>query len=451
MAQVVDQQTLAARGERFIADFEARTREGQLGGPPWLREARAAAMAWFADAGFPTTRHEEWRFTPIGPIASTPFVPAEPLHVQPGAIAPYALGEACAAELVFVNGRFAPALSRVEALPPGLQAGPLADVLVRDPARLEQRLARVADPQGSPFTALNTAFVEDGAYVEIARNAVIERPVHVLFYSTVSGAPQVSHPRLLFVAGEHSEARIVETYAGEAPQVYLTNAVSEFVIGDRAVIDHCKVQRESLAGYHVAAMQVRTGRESVFVSHALTLGAAIARNDIGAVLGGPGGDTTLNGLYIGDGDQLVDTHTTIDHALPHNGSHELYKGILGGRARAVFNGKIIVRPDAQKTDAKQTNKALLLSEGAQINTKPQLEIFADDVKCTHGATVGQLDEEMLFYLRSRGLDAHEARSLLIRGFAGDITSRIRIEALRERIETALLARIPRDAVGTLDR
>ena len=445
---VADQQTAAARGDRFIAEFEARTRDGQLGGPAWLREARAGAMGWFAEVGFPTTRLEDWRFTPITPIASTPFVPGESLHVQPDLIAAHTLADFCAAELVFVNGRFAPALSRAADLPAGLEAGSLADLLQHDPARLEGVLGRVADSKGTPFAALNTALFEDGAWVRVARNAVIERPVHVLFYSTVSGAPQVSHPRLLFVGGEHSEARLVETYAGVAPQVYLTNAVSEFVIGDRAIIDHCKVQRESLAGYHVASMQMRTGRESVFVSHALTLGGAIARNDIGAVLGGPGGDTTLNGLYLADGDQLVDTHTTIDHATPHNGSHEVYKGIMGGRARAVFNGKIIVRPDAQKTDAKQTNKALLLSEAAQINTKPQLEIFADDVKCTHGATVGQLDAEMLFYLRSRGLDAHAARSLLIRGFAGDITGRIRIEPLRERLDAALVAQIPRDAVGS---
>ena len=447
MSSVVEQQTAAGRGDRFIADFEARTRSGELAGPGWLRERRAAAMAWFAETGFPTTRHEDWRFTPIAPIAATAFVPGEPLHLLPTIAAPYLLADAAAAELVFVNGRFEPALSRVEGLPAGVQAGSLRELLARDPGRAEGWLGRVADPVASAFTALNTAFVEDGAYVEIAKSVVVERPIHVLFYSSVSGAPQVSHPRLLFVAGEHSEARLVETYAGTAPQVYLTNAVSEFVIGDRAVIDHYKVQRESLAGYHVAAMQVRTGRESVFVSHVLTFGAAIARNDIGAVLGGPGGDTTLNGLYLADGDQLVDTHTTIDHALPHNGSHELYKGILGGHARAVFNGKIIVRPDAQKTDAKQTNKALLLSDGAEINTKPQLEIFADDVKCTHGATVGQLDAEMLFYLRSRGLDAHDARALLIRGFVGDITGRIRVEALRERVDAALLAQIPRDTAG----
>jgi Fe-S cluster assembly protein SufD len=273
----------------------------------------------------------------------------------------------------------------------------------------------------------------------------VERPVHVLFYSTVSGAPSVSHARLLALVGEHAEVRIVETYAGPQGQVYFTNAVSEFVAGDRAVVDHYRVQHESTAAYHVGSMQLRTGRETAFVSHNLALGAAIARLDIGAVLGGEGGDTTLNGLYLANGSQIVDNHTTIDHAQPHNGSHEVYKGLLAGRSRGVFNGKIIVRPDAQKTDAKQTNKALLLSDDAQINTKPQLEIFADDVKCTHGATVGQLDADMLFYMRARGLSLHDARALLIRGFAGDQVNRVQFAPLRERLEATLFGLIPRDA------
>ncbi len=426
-----------------MTEFEARVRQGQPGVPPWLRDVQAGAMAWFAGTGFPTTRQEDWRFTPVTPIATTAFVAAERLHVLPQSLAEYSFGEETSVELVFVNGVFAPELSRGP-VEPGLTAGSLAERLRQDGAGLDGVLTRVAAPTGSPFTALNTALLTDGAFVEIARNAVVPRPIHVLFFSTVSGAPQVSHPRLLFIAGEHSECRIIETYAGPASQVYFTNAVSEFLVGDRAIVDHCKVQRESTAAYHVANMQVRTGRESVFVSHAITLGGSLVRNDIGAVLAGEGGDTTLNGLYVADGTQLVDTHTTIDHALPHNGSHEVYKGILGGRSRAVFNGKIIVRPDAQKTDAKQTNKALLLSDRAEINTKPQLEIFADDVKCTHGATVGQLDEEMLFYLRARGLGKHDARALLIRGFAGDITSRIKFEPLRERLDAALTAQIPRD-------
>ena len=448
MASVVDQQSIAGRGDRFVADFETRVRTGGMTGPAWLRDVQAAAMAHFAQTGFPTTREEDWRFTPIAPIAATAFIGAERLHVRPEQLGAHTFGTETAAELVFVNGVFAPELSRTGDATDGFTAGSLADLLQRDPDRLEGILTRVADPAASPFTALNTAFLSDGACVEVAPGAIVDRPVHVLFFSTVSGAPQVSHPRLVFIAGEHSECRLIETYAGPAPQVYFTNAVSEFIVGDRAIVDHYKVQRESTAGYHVASMQLRTGRQSVFASHALTFGGALVRNDIGAVLAGEGGDTTLNGLYIADHSQLVDTHTTIDHALPHNASHEVYKGILGGRSRAVFNGKIIVRPDAQKTDAKQTNKALLLSDFAEINTKPQLEIFADDVKCTHGATVGQLDEEMVFYLRARGLGVHDARALLIRGFAGDITNRIRIEPLRERVDGLLIAQIPKDAART---
>jgi Fe-S cluster assembly protein SufD len=446
MSSVVDQRTIAGHGDRFVAEFEGRLSTGELPGPPWLRDIRAAAMASFRDSGFPTTRQEDWRFTPIGPITSTAFVPAERLHVQADQLAAHTFGAETIAELVFVNGFYAPQLSHLPDPSTGVTVGTLADVLQRDGAGLNGLLAGGVAPAASAFTALNTSLFSDGAYVEVARDAVVPRPIHVLFFSTVSGAPQASHPRLLFVAGEHSECRLIETYAGPAPQVYLTNAVSEYVAGDRAIVDHYKVQRESASAYHMASMQVRTGRETIFVSHALTLGGAIARNDIAAVLGGVGGDTTLNGLYVGDGQQLLDTHTTIDHALPHNGSHELYKGILGGRSRAVFNGKIIVRQDAQKTDAKQTNKALLLSDHAEINTKPQLEIFADDVKCTHGATVGQLDEEMVFYLRARGLGLHEARALLIQGFAGHITSRIRFEPLRTRLEAVLMSLIPRDAV-----
>jgi Fe-S cluster assembly protein SufD len=446
MAPVLDQRaSLSTGGARFLSEFEARARS-TASGPAWLWQERERAMAAFAAQGFPTTRDEEWRFTPVTPIAETAFVPGELLHVPPGDVAKWTFGADTAAELVFVNGIFVPALSRIADLPPGLEVGTLSLVLGAGGTVVEPHLTKVAPFSGSPFTALNSAFFEDGAFLHVRRNAVIEQPVHVLFYSTVSGAPSVSHPRLLAVVGEHAEARIVETYAGPAGHVYFTNAVSEFVAGDRAVVDHYRVQRESTAAYHVGAMQLRTGRETVFVSHNLALGGALARNDIGAVLDGEGGDTTLNGLYVGDGTQLVDNHTTIDHAQPHNGSHEVYKGLLGGRARGVFNGKIIVRPDAQKTDAKQTNKALLLSDEAQINTKPQLEIFADDVKCTHGATVGQLDPDMLFYLRARGLGLADARALLIRSFAGDAVNRVKFAPLRERLEDTLLALIPKGAV-----
>ena len=445
MAPVLDQRAaLSVAGARFLSDFEARAKAAPSG-PSWLRKQRERAMAAFVAQGLPTTRDEEWRFTPVTPIAETAFVPGERLHVSPDELAPWTFGAETAAELVFVNGLFVPALSRVADLPAGLEVGTLGLMLGAGGAEIEPYFAQVAPASGSPFTALNTALSDEGAFVHVRRHAVIERAVHVLFYSTVSGAPSVSHPRLLALVGEHAEVRIVETYAGPAGHVYFTNAVSEFVAGDRAIVDHYRVQRESTSAYHVGSLQLRTGRETVFVSHNLALGAALARNDIGAMLGGEGGDTTLNGLYVGDGTQLVDNHTIIDHAQPHNGSHEVYKGLLGGRARGVFNGKIIVRPDAQKTDAKQTNKALLLSDEAQINTKPQLEIFADDVKCTHGATVGQLDEDALFYLQARGISRADARAILIRGFAGDAVNHVKFAPLRERLEATLLALIPKGA------
>jgi Fe-S cluster assembly protein SufD len=443
MAPAVAQRPGLGQGERFVEQFAAREARGGSA-PVWLRALRARGLEAFTAQGFPTTRDEEWRFTPIGAIADTAFVAAELVYVRPEALEDLRFGDATAAELVFVNGVFVPALSRTADLPAGLEVTPLARALAAAPASLEARLGADATPESNPFTALNTALAEDGAIVRVRKGAVVDRPVHLLFYSSVTGAPSASHPRVLVVAEEHSESRIVETYAGPDGQVYLTNAVSEFVVGDRAIVDHYRVQIDGTAAYHVGRQQVRTGRESTFVSHSLVLGGAIARNDICAVLGGAGGDTTLNGLYVGAGTQLLDTHTTIDHALPHNGSHELYKGILGGTARGVFNGKIIVRPDAQKTDAKQTNKALLLSGGAQVNTKPQLEIFADDVKCTHGATVGQLDPEMLFYLRARGIGMEEARGLLIRAFVGDVTARVKFAPLRERLEAWLTARIPRE-------
>jgi Fe-S cluster assembly protein SufD len=443
MAPAVAQRPGLGQGERFVEQYAARDSRGGAS-PAWLRTLRARGLEAFTSQGFPTTRHEEWLFTPVAAIADTAFVPGELLHVQADALDGLRFGEATAAELVFVNGVFVPALSRARDLPKGLEVGSMQALLAAHPDGLSQVLGTLAGMDDAPFTALNTALFEDGVVVRVRKGAVVESPVHVLFYSTVSGAPSAAHPRVLVVAEDHSQVRVIETYAGPDGQVYLTNAVSEFVAGDAAVVDHYRVNRESRSAFHVGRQQVRTGRATTFVSHNLVLGGALVRNDIGAVLGGEGGDTTLNGLYVGEGGQLLDTHTLIDHALPHNGSHELYKGILGGQARGVFNGKIVVRQDAQKTDAKQTNKALLLSGDAQVNTKPQLEIFADDVKCTHGATVGQLDPDMLFYLRARGIGRDDARTMLIRAFVGDITARVRFDPLRERLEAWLTERIPRE-------
>jgi Fe-S cluster assembly protein SufD len=254
----------------------------------------------------------------------------------------------------------------------------------------------------------------------------------------------MSSARALIVAGDRTESRIVETYVGPRGTTYFTNAVTEVFAGENAIVDHYKVQQESVEAFHVASMHIHAARSAVVSSHSFSLGGKLVRNDVSALLDGEGAECTLNGLYLADGDRLVDNHTTIDHAKAHCPSHEIYKGILGGKARAVFNGKIIVRQDAQKTDAKQTNRALLLSDEAQINTKPQLEIFADDVKCTHGAAIGQLDEDALFYLRARGLTMQEARDMLIHAFAGDILDRVKIEPLRAALETELYAQLAKD-------
>jgi Fe-S cluster assembly protein SufD len=312
--------------------------------------------------------------------------------------------------------------------------------LATDPAVVEPHLTRLATFERQAFTALNTALFEDGAFLFVPAKLVVETPVHVLHIATAAGA--VSHPRALLVANEDSQVRIVESFVGLGAEEYFANAVTEVVVGPHAIVDHYRIQRESLQAYHVGSLHVRMERSATFSSHSITLGGALTRNDVFAVLDGEGGECTLNGLYVADGRRLVDNHTTIDHAKPHCDSHEVYKGILAGRAQGVFNGKIMVRPDAQKTDAKQTNRALLLSDAAQINTKPQLEIFADDVKCTHGAAVGQLDEDAIFYLRSRGLDLAQARTVLIQAFAGDILSRIRLEPLREQLEAEMLAILP---------
>jgi Fe-S cluster assembly protein SufD len=419
------------------------------GGPRWLQELRDRAAAAFTGLGFPTVREEEWRFTNPSPVVSVEYEPAD-------ATAGAALREldefifaTSPHRVVVVNGRFSPELSRVDGLPAGIRAGSLAAFVngesQADGESAARYLGQLADFTARPFAALNTAHLQDGAYVHVPDGLVLQQPLHVLFVSSnAPGAPAVvSHPRSLFVLGDRSEVRIVETFVGRE-SAYLANAVTEVFVGESAILDHYKVQQESLSAAHIASMHVRAARSATFSSHSFTLGGRFVRNDVLATLDGEGAEVTLNGLYLADGDRLVDNHTTIDHARAHCPSHEVYKGILGGKARAVFNGKIIVRPDAQKTDAKQTNRALLLSDDALINTKPQLEIFADDVKCTHGAAIGQIDEEAIFYLRARGLTFAEARDMLIHAFAGEILDRVQIEPLKRALEDELYAQLARD-------
>jgi Fe-S cluster assembly protein SufD len=417
------------------------------GGPRWLQDLRDRAATRFAALGFPTARDEEWRFTSVAPIAAAEFRPAgaDAARATEAELAGYLYSDA-ALRIVIVNGQFAPELSRAADLPAGVRAGSLAGAVTEQADVVQRYLGQLADFGTRAFTALNTALASDGAYVHIADGVILEQPLHLLFVTTAPAAagPIMSNARALIVAGDRSQSRIVETYVGPRGAVYFTNAVTEVFAGESAVVDHYKVQQESVEAFHVASMHVHAARSANLSSHSFSLGGKLVRNDASALLDGEGAECTLNGLYLADGDRLVDNHTTIDHAKAHCPSHEIYKGILGGRARAVFNGKIIVRQDAQKTDAKQTNRALLLSDDAQINTKPQLEIFADDVKCTHGAAIGQLDEDAIFYLRARGLTYFEARDMLIHAFAGDILDRVKVAPLRAALERELYAQLAKD-------
>ncbi len=402
------------RQNTYLAAFQRMERELSASGTPAVHRLRKAAAACFAELGFPGPRDEEWRFTPIVPLARIPFEPVPSDRAD----------KSCSL--------------RNSSLPQGVIVCGLAEAMQKHASLIEPHLARHADWKQHPFVALNTAFLRGGAFVFVPPGTVIDEPLFLDFVTGRDGDNPVWHHRALIILGENCQTTLVENYSGPPGSTYLSNAVTEIVVGAGAHIDHYKVQREGDRAFHMAVMQVQVGRAAKFSSHAVTQGGQWVRNEINAVFEGEGGECTLNGLYQARGEQLIDNHTFIDHAYPHCASHELYKGILDGKARGVFNGKIYVRQDAQKTDAKQTNQTLLLSDDATINTKPQLEIYADDVKCTHGATVGQLDAESIFYLRSRGVGLAEARSLLTYAFANDIVSRIKVATVREELERSLL-------------
>ena len=408
--------------------------EGKRGEPPWLQKLRRDAFARFQELGFPTPKMESWKYTSAAPIANTLFRFADGrghAAVQPSPTSH--------SRLVFVNGRFRRELSTLPA-PETLRVSSLREALASRPQALEPHLARYADFQSQAFTAWNTAFFEDGAYLEIPSGVIVKEPIELLFSSEPGADPTMAHPRNLIVAGPHSQATIVERYSGNGG-TSLTNAVTEVVLADGAVLEHYKVQAEGPSAFHVQTLQVRQDRASSFTSHNLALGAALARTDLNVMFAGEGGECALNGLFVGGAAQHLDSHTWIDHVQPHCSSRELYKGILDGKARGVFHGTIIVRPGAQKTDAMQTNKNLLLSREALVNSTPALEIFADDVKCKHGSTIGQLDDNALFYLRSRGIGEGEARALLTYAFAADLAGRIRIPAIRAEVEKILGLRL----------
>jgi Fe-S cluster assembly protein SufD len=410
-------------------------------GPAWLQSLRQKARMRLNDLEFPTTDHEEWRFTNVSPLAQWPLKAPDSSarQVTPAEVAPHRLegGGFC---LVFVDGRFRKELSTMPDSGAGFRAGNLGSLSVSDGAEVEKNLARHVPADANYFTALNTARFEDGAFVFVPANAAIAESVQLLYIATGEQPGAAVHVRNLVVAEQASSIKIIESYVSLAVAPNFTNAVTELVLAADARIEHCRLQNENEQTFHIAWVQAEQARNSHFLSHSIATGARLARNQIQTRLNAEGAEAILNGLYLARGEQLIDHHTVVDHAKPHCESHEFYFGILSGRAHGVFNGKIFVRQDAQKTNAKQTNRNLVLSEHALINTKPQLEIFADDVKCTHGATVGQLNEEALFYLRARGLGEALARRMLVRAFANDAVERITLAPVREHLEKVLTDR-----------
>ena len=429
---------------RYATDFRARVSRADPLWPAPFVTLRREALDRFEAEGLPSHRDEDWRNTNVSDLGRRTL---ECLSMPDGdwiaeRFAELPLADVPGARIVTVNGRVVPGLcDRVETA--GVEVGSLRAAIIRGDADVHAHLGRVALAADRAFTALNTAFLDDGAYVRIADGVDLEGVIHVVHVIDATAPEVMSHPRTLIVCGANAVLRVVETYVASGSTTgYFRNAVTEIVAGTGSRLEHVRVQREADDAWHLGEVAVRQARDVDLRSTHFALGARLARVDASARLEGEGGHHALNGLYVVDGDDLVDHHTTIDHAVPHCTSHELFKGILGGRGRAVFKGRIIVRPDAQKTDAIQHNPNLLLSDDAVIHSRPQLEIYADDVRCTHGATVGQIDPEQLYYLRTRGIDADTGRDLLIHAFAGEVLDHVRIDGLRDILAREIDARLP---------
>jgi Fe-S cluster assembly protein SufD len=427
----------------YVEEFTSQATDGAPEEPAWLADVRSAAMARFEAAGFPTPKLEDWHFTSVAPIAEADFrtLRSASGDVTAAQLAPFTFGQAWPT-LVFVNGRCSAELSSLGGLPEGVRVMTLGEALKHDAATVERYLTRLAgyDHPAQAFTALNTALMQDGVVVHVDRDAQVDAPIHLIFATDPYAARGAAHLRNLIVAGRNSKATVIESYVavGEAP--YFTNAVTEVEVEAGATLNHYKVQRESPRAYHVGTIEARQERDSHYVSFSFATGAALSRTNVYTVLAGEGCGSTLNGLYMVSDDQHADHQTRIEHAQPNCFSREVYKGILDGSSHGVFNGKVYVHPVAQKTDGKQSNNNLLLSERAHVDTKPQLEIFADDVKCTHGATVGRIDETALFYMKSRGVNRETARRLLTYAFAADVLETIEVDAVREGLEQLTLER-----------
>ncbi len=429
--------------DRYVADYKRFSDNGAAGAPGWLTKRRADAIARFATLGFPSSRDEAWRFTNVAPLVGQAFAPVRvsTTELSSGDLESLAFGPVGGNRLVFVNGRHRADLSMLDGLPSGVVARSLAETTAQGSGEIEEHLGKYTDASENPFTVLSTAFLSDGAFVYVPQSVEMDNPLLVVHITTSDADKCVSHPRNLFVVGPGAAAVVVEQYLSIGEPSAWTNAVTEVVLEENARLDAYRIQYESERAYHTATTQAYQQRDSNFSLTTVVLGSALSRHDINVVLDGPGAECTLYGLSQLRGTQHVDHHTAIDHAQPHCNSWEFFNGIYDDRSRGVFTGRIIVRPGAQRTDSKQTSNSLLLSEQARADSQPQLEIYANDVKCTHGATLGPIDERSLFYLQSRGLTAEEARNVLTYGFGAEILGKIKQDDVRERLDALIRTRL----------
>lgn len=426
--------------EKYLETFE-QSKARSDAQPPWLQSLRQKAFERFSDAGFPSTHDEDWRFTNVSAVSGASFELAEPATVGMEQLEPFGIAQ-FACRLIFVNGLLAKELSTLDALPKGVKVSSLAAQVAESPEQVEQHLGRYLDIERDAFAALNSAFIEDGIYVEVPDGVVVEQPVYALFVTVPGTTPSMNHPRNLIVAGNNSQLTVVEDYVSLGEGTTFSNAATELIAGENSHVEHYMIVREGEKSYNFSTLRIQQGRNANVATHSLLLSGALVRNNVHPVLAGEGSECLINGLFMANGRQHMDNYMLVEHASPHCDSRQFYNGILNGNSHGVFHGRIIVHKDAQKTDAKQTNRNLLLSDDAQIDTKPQLEIYADDVKCTHGATIGQVDENALFYLRSRGLDEVSARHVLLLAFANECLERMKSQPVRDHLERLVVEGLP---------
>jgi Fe-S cluster assembly protein SufD len=424
--------TLTEKDNGYQNGFSEYIKDTASADPDWLKSIREEGISKFAELGFPTTRDEDWRFTNVAPIARATFEISRNGYIDPSPedLAKFMFEGKTSGTLVFINGVYAPELSKTESLPEGVVVSNLAQALIQNEDLVKKHLAKYADIKEEAFTALNNAFFEDGGFIYIPRGTILENPVHLLYISVSGDKPRVTSPRNLIIAEDNAQANVVEQYVSLEESVYFSNVVTELIVGENSTIGHYLIECESKKSFNVSTLRAQQDRHSNIRSHSVLLGGAIVRNNIHPVLGGEGCDSLINGLFMSTGRQHMDNYMKVEHVSPHSDSRQFYNGVLDGRSRGVFHGRIIVHEDAQKTDAKQTNLNLLLSDHAQIDTKPQLEIYADDVKCTHGATIGQIDEDAIFYLRSRGISREASRDIILNAFTNQTLDSMNVESVR---------------------